>query len=284
MDGEYFAMRDGRKPREFFDKSINLIIKFVSRRNCVELYDKACDRESHPVQKIGPLRYGYTQEPLEVVPRMYSRGDDLTEIKNGAILPITDRYLFLCQEMKRHGVEEIFSLGDQSEATSGIRPDGPESTYHSVYTWLCWFICFGADPAKIADIAPFLCKAGKDRLIDTVLKSFQPDRVVAKTCMNPETFGLLDKVIDAPPSERPQLIETYLEDWPKFMGHLGGLKSIGIAGTNSVRDRETLIAAMNDHYQGFWAWEAALVVKFFNIDDSLFKDSEFYPYDLVHFS
>ncbi|MCE2027997.1 PoNe immunity protein domain-containing protein [Sessilibacter corallicola] len=284
MDGEYFAMRDDRKPREFFDKSINLIIKFASRRNCVELYNKACDRESHPVQKIGPLRNGYTQEPLEVVPRMYSRGDDLTEIKNGAILPITDRYLFLCQEMKRHGAEEIFSLGDQSEATAGIRPDGPESTYHSVYTWLCWFICFGSDPAKIAEIAPFLCKAGKDRLIDTVLKSFQPDRVVAKTCMNPETFGLLDKVIDAPPSERPQLIETYLEDWPKFMGHLGGLSSIGIENTYRVRDYASLVAAIGDDYQGFWAWEAALVVKFFNIDDNSFKDNEFYPYDLVHFS
>ncbi|GAB2190672.1 hypothetical protein MAH1_22800 [Sessilibacter sp. MAH1] len=186
-------------------------------------------------------------------------------------------------EMKKHNLEEIFLLTNQTLGTSGLRGEGPECNYHSVYTWLCWFICFGGDAQKIAEVAPFLGRAGKDRLIDTIIKHYQPNRIIAKTCMNPETFGLLDQVIDADVNERPALVKKYLDDWPRLIGHLRGLHSIGVSAGVRVKDRKTLIDSIDSHYQGFWVWEAALVVKFFNIDDRSFKDHEFYPYELVHF-
>lgn len=36
-------------------------------------------------------------------------------------------------------------------------------------------------------------------------------------------------------------------------------------------------------YFGYWAFEAGAIVKIMGIDDTLFKDSPYYPYDLVHY-
>lgn len=50
--------------------------------------------------------------------------------------------------------------------------------------------------------------------------------------------------------------------------------------------KETLQAAYRSHktefYVGYWAWELAAMVKVMELDDNSFKDSLFYPYDMVH--
>ncbi|WP_262151746.1 PoNi-like cognate immunity protein [Chryseobacterium foetidum] len=37
-----------------------------------------------------------------------------------------------------------------------------------------------------------------------------------------------------------------------------------------------------DFYSGYWAWEIAAIVKILALDDSSFKDNQYYPYDMVH--
>ncbi|SHL17452.1 protein of unknown function [Chitinophaga jiangningensis] len=40
-----------------------------------------------------------------------------------------------------------------------------------------------------------------------------------------------------------------------------------------------------DHaYTGYWCWEAGAVSKIMQLDDTAFKDSPYYPYDLVHWN
>ncbi len=190
-------MRDKQQSKEYFDKEVNSVINFASRKDYVELYKRACVREKYGYQKLTPLFLGYTEVPLRVVPLMYSRGDHLESIKNGAIIPLIERYEFLCKEMVKLDVKYIFTLSDRSHNYKPYFHDGVQSDYHSVYSWLSWFVCFGAQDEFIRNVAPFLCEAGKDRLIDIVLSFYQPDRKVAASCMNPETFGLLDQVIDA---------------------------------------------------------------------------------------
>lgn len=36
-------------------------------------------------------------------------------------------------------------------------------------------------------------------------------------------------------------------------------------------------------YYGYWCWEAAAIVKIKGLDDTLFKDNRYYPYDFVHY-
>ena len=35
---------------------------------------------------------------------------------------------------------------------------------------------------------------------------------------------------------------------------------------------------------GYWAWEAAALVKIYGLDDTELKDTEYYPYDAVHWN
>ncbi|WP_435315578.1 PoNe immunity protein domain-containing protein [Cellulophaga fucicola] len=36
-------------------------------------------------------------------------------------------------------------------------------------------------------------------------------------------------------------------------------------------------------YSGYWCWEAGALVKSLGLDDSILKDQQYYPYDMVHF-
>ncbi|MBV8252589.1 MAG: DUF1911 domain-containing protein [Chitinophaga sp.] len=37
-------------------------------------------------------------------------------------------------------------------------------------------------------------------------------------------------------------------------------------------------------YTGYWCWEAGAITKIMHLDDSSYKDSPYYPYDLVHWN
>ena len=77
-------------------------------------------------------------------------------------------------------------------------------------------------------------------------------------------FSKLYKVIESEPEQRPNLVKAYLEAWYK------------LEGSPDYHLMDT------DAYIGYWCWEAALVVKLYDIDDSSFIDHEYYPKDLVH--
>ncbi|KAG0929670.1 hypothetical protein G6F31_017268 [Rhizopus arrhizus] len=70
----------------------------------------------------------------------------------------------------------------------------------------------------------------------------------------------------ASPSGRPGLVKEFLDGW------YAGSRNVYWHGNH--RDDDS-------GYMGYWAFEAALVVMLFDIDDSSFRDHEYYPADLV---
>ena len=265
-------MRDARRTKQYFDEWLDERDELIHQEDSIEIYYSRWEADKNGLRKLTALTSGYTELFLHDVSFMYCRGDELAEIKRLRIDPVLDRYLFLCGEMQGHYQKHIYSLID----------DCPNDFY-TIYTWLCWMLCFGADREKVGKITPYLCEAGKDRLLDAIASHYEPGRDIGVGCANPKTFGLLDQLFDAEASRYVAIVETYLEDWPVYMGQLD-LGTIGINCGTNLKSREDLIASINDNYQGFWAWEVALVVKFFGIDDSSFRDNEFYPHDLVHFT
>ncbi|MQA38130.1 DUF1911 domain-containing protein [Rugamonas sp. FT29W] len=76
------------------------------------------------------------------------------------------------------------------------------------------------------------------------------------------------KIFSAPSEARAQLMKEYLGDWyhaskrePYYDSHKRG-----------------------DQFKGYWAWEAAAITYLLDIDDSSYRDAEFYPADLVAFA
>lgn len=77
---------------------------------------------------------------------------------------------------------------------------------------------------------------------------------------------MLEKILSSNKEDAQILIKDYLE--------------------NYWYSKENLDEVYNSHkkggYAGYWSWEAAAIVKVMNLDDSSFKDNEYYPSDLVH--
>ena len=88
-------------------------------------------------------------------------------------------------------------------------------------------------------------------------------------CRNHLPYFKLLKVFSAAPEDRPALMAQYMDDWyeasrrePYYRSHTKG------------RDHNFL---------GYWSFEAAAVSVLLDIDDSSYRDHEFYPKDMADF-
>ncbi|MBF4636310.1 DUF1911 domain-containing protein [Agreia pratensis] len=86
----------------------------------------------------------------------------------------------------------------------------------------------------------------------------------------PRPYARLLAVFQAEESKRPKLMSAFLKVWYQ--------QNKRVMWWNS----HERIAAGGLSYGGYWCFEAAAVVKLLDIDDSSFRDNEFYPADLVH--
>ena len=110
-----------------------------------------------------------------------------------------------------------------------------------------------------------IANQGIDSLFDSIAVEIgDVEREVSKKLLFKKRFSKLYKVIESEPEQRPTLVKAYLDAWYK------------LEGNPDYHLMDT------DAYIGYWCWEAALVVKLYDIDDSSFIDHEYYPKDLVH--
>lgn len=87
----------------------------------------------------------------------------------------------------------------------------------------------------------------------------------------PRPYGRLVKVVQAEPERRPQLMAEFVKHWYNecrkaywWGEHLRGPKY-----------------GKPVSYDGYWCFEAAAVTKLLGIDDTLYRDNEYYPQDLL---
>ena len=269
-------VRDTRRPREFWQGWLE---DLHDRNHDPSYFDRVQERlkTGDSIQPVYGL-FHYATWFMEEINYCYSRGDELDQIRETHVIPGLGRYRQLVGEIERF-------RGQMDSEHFFIRLNIPSDT-HSAYTLLSWWLCFEVDESDISELAPYVAPAGDDRLLDTILGRYQPDRVIAEKPSCARSFGVLNQMIEATPDKRIKLAEKYLANWGKTIGTLKGLNSLGIQGETTMKSNEDLIASessLGHAYKGFWAWELALVVRFFDIDDSSFADHEFYPVDLAHY-
>lgn len=272
-------LRDTRRPLEYWNRRLQSRNEKIHSADRVGLYHEGLASGEEVAKMVRTLKHLYTSYYLEDVTYRYCRGDDLDDIKAQVIDESMDRFIFTCDEIEKHR--------DKLDKPFWQDLLFYPNDVHSVYSMLSWFILFEADPAKLGYIAPYIAQAGKDRLVDTILQRCQPDREVATEDKCGRTFKLLQSVMDVDENKAIKNLEKYLASWGKLMGTLKSLSTIGTFIPRGAKSNETLLAIdleeQNDNYIGFWAWEVALVVRVFGIDDSSFCDHEFYPKDLANY-
>ncbi len=272
-----FKVRDTRRPIEYWDKKDASLAKYRSIERSRELYRMACERRPDGCPLSSLLDRGI-RVFLNSVCYFYSRGDDIDEIRQKSLMPAIENSLFFQTELAEHperaGWPYLNSVGKN-----------PTGAYES-YVFLAYFVCLGADAETMRALSPLMAKAGEDRLVDLILSQYEPDRIIADKAAQPRIFGDLDKLIDATPEERIKLIEHYLDRWAVQISKLKGLALLGGVGglegakSNADLEEEGFLAP---NYKGWWAWEVALMVRVFGIDDTSFADHILYPLDLARY-
>jgi hypothetical protein len=76
------------------------------------------------------------------------------------------------------------------------------------------------------------------------------------------------KIFKAAPENRAGLMAEYLEDWY----------------TASRRESHNDSHKRGATFHGYWSWEAAAITVLLDIDDTSYRDAQFYPRDLVDFA
>lgn len=270
--------RDTRMPREHWDRMADRLEKFRSTEIARALYEDLLEKRPTSSPIYG-FEYAAVCNVLFSINYFYSRGDSLDTLRSTVLATALENAFF---------VQEVFDdPGEQIiDARQFFSHFGAPCSVHSAYTMLSWCVCLDADVDTMRKLARTIAEPGADRLVDTVLQRYDPERVVAAGPAAPRVFGLLDRAIDADPAGRIALLSRYLDNWGKFMGMLKGRYSLG-GGDRAMRAKSNsdleAEKRLNKNYLGWWAWEVALVVRVLGVDDSSFADHVLYPVDLARY-
>jgi hypothetical protein len=93
---------------------------------------------------------------------------------------------------------------------------------------------------------------------------------------HPRPYGRLIKVIQGEPEKRPKLMADFLKHW-----YAGCRKAQWWGGDYEEKAARQLEQKGRIFYSGYWCMEAAAATKLLNIDDTLYRDNEYYPQDLL---
>ncbi|WP_316835082.1 PoNe immunity protein domain-containing protein [Pedobacter nutrimenti] len=142
--------------------------------------------------------------------------------------------------------------------------------YYRVLTLISWGIIFNAPSELFQKMADHMHSNGEDALIETLLAMKLKDRTTTDKLIYPKSFELLYKTTQTKGTEQAALIKEYLGNWYKNMKDFINYDAHKAKGEGD--------------FEGYWSFEVAAVVALYNIDDSSFRDMDFYPKDIAAFA
>lgn len=141
--------------------------------------------------------------------------------------------------------------------------------YYRVLTLVSWGIIFNASVDSFQNIANHIHSNGEDALMETLISTRLTNRVATDKLIYLKSFELLFKATQATGAEQVALIKQYLGNWYRNMKDFINYDAHKAKGEGG--------------FEGYWSFETAAVVALYNIDDSSFRDLDFYPKDMVEF-
>ena len=271
--------RDKFKSFEFWDEKVQFATGNNRSMDAYSLFKEKIDSTGDD-SSFNLLFHIYALRWIHQVAPRYNRGDELSAIKLEIVDEGVERYLKVAEEL------ELYRSKVRLQQTQVFTKLLVPHHLQDAYTLLSWFICFDTDADKLSKLAPFIAPEGCDRILDTILARYQPDRVVAESCACPRTHRLLESLFDASNEKQEELCHRYLDRWARLMSSLNGKGILnGASRAEGAKSNADLVRlAEQTSYKGFWAFELAMIVRELEIDDSSFADHQLYPADLAHFN
>ncbi|MBU2894366.1 DUF1911 domain-containing protein [Colwellia sp. D2M02] len=244
-------LRDKLKNKIYFDEYIEYSLETIDE----DLHDLESDKSLNIDSKM-KFSFGLVNDSVRLMHLRYSRGDNLSEF-----IPHLDAILKYREKQKYYA--DLLPENEQKKRIGWeeIREDYLEDWLN----WLAFAYCLNVGQSYYQKVLVLLGSQGLDAVFDSIaVKMGDSSREVNNTVLFKKRFNKLHLVIEATPEQQPKMMLAYLNAWYKLYGS------------------PDLHLMDTDTYKGYWCWEAALVVKLYNIDDSSFIDHEYYPKDLVH--
>ncbi|MFO2466063.1 PoNi-like cognate immunity protein [Pseudomonas sp. 15FMM2] len=118
---------------------------------------------------------------------------------------------------------------------------------------------------------------GQDVLLDRVIASRQPERVIGQTLLHAKPYARLLEAIDAPQAQQASLLLAFVAHWYPELNRRGKQQPWWYTYGDPVQHPLEM-----GGYFGRWCFEAVAAVKVFGLDDSECIEHEHYPGDLLH--
>jgi hypothetical protein len=172
--------------------------------------------------------------------------------------------------MKQDIIDALDLIGDDWPYPN---EEGTAAFYFDSFPELSWILSIaflqGFEMHEFARIVRIVDGAkSKDWLLEYLISSRIQGRPQVDSLIFPKPYASLKKAVDeTDPAKRSAIVKHYLEkEW--YKGHKDAYWYDNLKGRY-------------DTFFGYWSFEAAAVVKIAGIDDSSFRDNEYYPKDMV---
>ncbi|WP_424411672.1 PoNe immunity protein domain-containing protein [Pasteurella sp. PK-2025] len=145
--------------------------------------------------------------------------------------------------------------------------------YVQIIRFLSIAIMLNADKKIVDKIIEMVKKANpKDFLIDALVSYYDKDWSINESFTFPKPYIFIKEIFELAKSDKSKAsfkLKYYLDNlW--YKGH----KDCGWYDMHKIN---------KSNYIGYWSFESGALVKILGLDDSILKDQQYYPYDLVHY-
>jgi hypothetical protein len=246
-------LRDKLRDKTYFDENIDFSIETIEEYIAELKTDMSLTIESK-------MKYSFriVSNLISVLHERYSRGDNIYEFKTNL-----DKALEYRSQQKKYADALLKTEQNNRIGWENIREDYLENWFK----WLAFAYCLGMGQGYYKQVLDLMDNQGLDALFDRVsVKLGDSNREIGTTILFKKRFNKLYAIIEAEPELRPELMQAYLCAWYKLIG------------SPDFHLMDT------DAYDGYWCWEAALITKLYNIDDTIYLNHPYYPKDLVHWN
>ncbi len=218
------------------------------------------ESKSYSIEVLLKYNFSTLGEIVSYMLHRYGRGDPLSDIFN----------YFNEDGWPDYKISEKFILEHhkgpgKSSASLGV----DEYSSREVFCFLAFLACMDPSPERLNSYRVWFIVMLPCRLVDVLFKSFIPDyQCSASYKVSTRREWWMTPLLDAlarPPEERPAAMAAHMGNWHRLMRPLGW----------KPKREETDILFCD------FAFEVALAVCAYDIDDSSFCDHPHYPRDLV---
>ena len=215
--------------------------------------------------------FDFAKDNLRAAVRIYSRGDNVAEMAayfSGAL----DAW-----ELSNAVADEVCA----QNKLQTCRDWRFELTDLNHYIWCFWLVglalALAVPRLQWLRLVALIGEGGQDVLLDRVIASQQPDRLIGDTLLHAKPYARLLKAIDAAPDHQAALLQAFVEHWYVELNRRGKQQPWWYVYGDPVKHPLEM-----GSYFGRWCFEAVAVVKAFGLDDQGCIGHEHYPSDLLH--